>query len=45
LYNFFFLARRFIYALSIGVLGVDPSIQHMIQVLMSVGMVIYLVIC
>lgn len=45
LYNFFFLARRFIFALSIGVLGVGPSFQHMIQLLMSVGMVIYLVKC
>lgn len=45
LYNFFFLLRRFIYALTIGLLGVAPSVQHMTQLLMSVVMVIYLVRC
>jgi len=42
-YNFIFLARRYVYALSIGVLGVQPPIQHMIQMLMSVAMTVYII--
>jgi len=45
LYNFFYLARRYFFALSIGVLGGTPPIQHFLQAFMSLGLIIYLLKC